>query len=456
MNTLPLLIALTSLIPACTSTTSPVATPAISTKAVHIHPIYRDSIITYTIAAQESYCVYMPHTVIDVPHAAVVLFQDPHGDGQLPINKYKYLAARLGLILVGANQSRNGQLPDANVAHVEHILTGLYTGLGIPANHVTLAGFSGGAKSAMLAASRNPAISQVLYVGSMTSVDYDHPVQLNGLAGEGDMNYAALIAYHTELHTRHPQSTLIAYSGIHDWPSEATYIDLLYAAALHHIQIKTSTRNDTLISLFKHRIDSLIQLYQKNDKPIIAAQYADFAVQCLSGITDTQLYTRQLAQITASEKYVQAQHIQTVTIEGENKQNQMLTTALLERDLDWWRQTVTIYKRQTDLIGQRHIGFISLLCYSYSSQLLQTNRVDQAKDVLAVYEMVDPNNVDQLYFHSMYYAMKNEPKSCNEYLLRAVKSGWTDKAKIDAQPAFNTMRSNAEFAAILALIGQAK
>ncbi|HXB07336.1 MAG TPA: hypothetical protein VNW04_09475, partial [Puia sp.] len=38
----------------------------------------------------------------------VVFFFDPHGDGTLPLNKYKTLAEAYGFILVGSNLSKNG------------------------------------------------------------------------------------------------------------------------------------------------------------------------------------------------------------------------------------------------------------------------------------------------------------------------------------------------------------
>ena len=38
----------------------------------------------------------------------VVFFFDPHGDGTLPLNKYKTLAEAYGFILIGSNHSKNG------------------------------------------------------------------------------------------------------------------------------------------------------------------------------------------------------------------------------------------------------------------------------------------------------------------------------------------------------------
>src|SRR5487761_2262382 len=57
--------------------------------------------------AGQSYALYIPakgnHELLPV-----IYFFDPHGDGSLPLNKYKALADEYNFILIGSNNSKNG------------------------------------------------------------------------------------------------------------------------------------------------------------------------------------------------------------------------------------------------------------------------------------------------------------------------------------------------------------
>src|SRR5258706_4916806 len=55
----------------------------------------------------QSYAIYIPVKGNSEP-LPVVYFFDPHGNGSLPLAKYKTLADLYNLILVGSNNSKNG------------------------------------------------------------------------------------------------------------------------------------------------------------------------------------------------------------------------------------------------------------------------------------------------------------------------------------------------------------
>jgi len=55
----------------------------------------------------QSYALYIPagnkHDTLPV-----IYFFDPHGDGSFPVTRYKALADQYGFILIGSNNSKNG------------------------------------------------------------------------------------------------------------------------------------------------------------------------------------------------------------------------------------------------------------------------------------------------------------------------------------------------------------
>ncbi len=56
----------------------------------------------------QSYCLYLP-TSYDVNKSHPVIYAfDPHGNGHIPVALMKNSAEKLGYIVVGSNNSRNG------------------------------------------------------------------------------------------------------------------------------------------------------------------------------------------------------------------------------------------------------------------------------------------------------------------------------------------------------------
>src|ERR1700749_4024462 len=65
-----------------------------------------DTVICQKDPAQ-SYALYIPVRG-GTGALPIVYFFDPHGDGSLPLKKYKSLADTYGFILAGSNNSKNG------------------------------------------------------------------------------------------------------------------------------------------------------------------------------------------------------------------------------------------------------------------------------------------------------------------------------------------------------------
>jgi len=104
----------------------------------------------------QSYALYIPASVNKEKYP-VVYFFDPHGDGKLPLKKYQALADAFGFILIGSNNSKNGNTW-VNAENIWAILSGdVQKRLKLDTNRVYVCGFSGGAKVAIYIALQHPA-----------------------------------------------------------------------------------------------------------------------------------------------------------------------------------------------------------------------------------------------------------------------------------------------------------
>src|SRR5689334_1634716 len=63
--------------------------------------------VTCRTDAAQSYALYIPIRGNKVALPIIYCF-DPHGDGALPLKKYKALAEAYGFMLAGSNNSKNG------------------------------------------------------------------------------------------------------------------------------------------------------------------------------------------------------------------------------------------------------------------------------------------------------------------------------------------------------------
>jgi hypothetical protein len=166
---------------------------------------------------------------------------------------------------------------------------------------------------------------------------------------------------------------------------------------------------------------------------------------CLNGLTDAAPFKKGMETVAASDLYKKAIADRSATLQQETSQKQVLLAAFQNQGSDWWTKVTDQYKISTKPSDKRLLGFISLAAYSYSAQLLQQKNIEAASHILAIYEMADANNTDQLYFHAQLYALLGNTDISIQYLQRAVKNGFTDRAKVEAEPAFITVRSDKHF-----------
>src|ERR1700761_2790973 len=97
--------------------------------------------------ASQSYALYIPVRG-DMQPLPVVYFFDSHGVGSLPLRKYKTLADTYGFILVGSNNSKNGNDWTATETIWNRLFEDTRKRLKIDEHRIYTCGFSGGAKVA--------------------------------------------------------------------------------------------------------------------------------------------------------------------------------------------------------------------------------------------------------------------------------------------------------------------
>ena len=107
-------------------------------------------------------------------------------------------------------------------------------------------------------------------------------------------------------------------------------------------------------------------------------------------ILDKEIPDFGLKQVSTSEE----------TLIFEQQEKQRFLEAFNSRSITWWKNEVEKLRKKSkqDLVSERLMGFISLACYSFSTQSLNQQDTENADYILQIYEMVDPKNEDMLRF----------------------------------------------------------
>ena len=421
-----------------------VATPAPIARLT----IGKDSVIRVRLSSgsSQSYDIYIPSQAKSPETTPILICFDPHGAGRIPIDKYKKWADKFNIAIAGSNSSRNGLDATQGQVIANAMISDIHDRLGFDKRNMALCGFSGGAKVAINAIGANSDITKLIYAGAVTQLNAAHSLNILGFAGDQDMNYSDLLQFDESIKSTNPASALIEFSGKHEWPDAAVFSKAFYWLAIR------SANTDS--SYVKKNIDDFItttkRINSKSESLSATYQECSFAVFLLDGIRDVSDYRDVMKKTEPLAEYQKSVANRKESITYETNQKQILMQAFQSQNTDWWAKVINNYKTSPKLSDKRLLGFISLGCYSYSNQLLAQHNTDGAEKILAIYEMADPTNTDQLYFHAMLNAMQNKNPEAIKYLQKAVANGFSDLNKTESEPAFISLRNTSSYSLIVA------
>jgi predicted esterase len=432
-----------------TSTEKPAAekAPIVTDKIVHVDA---------PTEAKESYELYIPARAKNTQNAPTLIFFDPHGAGNIPVEKYKGLADKYGVILAGSNSSKNGQQVTDGYHIANNLIADLEARYGCDTKKMGLCGFSGGAKVALYTANNNTLINNVIYIGAAIPLNARQPLSMLGIAGVNDMNYTDLIQFAAQVESTNPANGLMEWSGKHEWADQATFQRAMQWFCFQVWRQNAMVLDLTTITEFEQ--DSKMQITQakRANDPLKAYELNHTAYVALSGITDASTYKKGMDAIAQTDAYKKALADKNANLQQEANQKQVLMAAFQNQGSDWWTKVTNQYKASKNPSDKRLLGFISLASYSYANQLLQQRNLEPAKNILTIYEMADATNTDQLYFHAELYALLGNTDLSIQYLQRAIKEGFTDRQKVEAEPAFSTVKGDKRFTGLWASLPNSK
>jgi predicted esterase len=175
--------------------------------------------------ADQSYAIYIPSKYNAQKPWPILYCLDPGARGRVPVERFAQAAEKLGFIVVGSNNSRNGPIDIARQA-IDAMLDDTMARFAIDDKRIYATGFSGGSRTALQWA-RGGSIAGVIACGAAFSGDTagavpkDARFPIFAATGVDDFNYHEMHAMSLELAKRGIPNRFAEFNGGHEWlPAE--------------------------------------------------------------------------------------------------------------------------------------------------------------------------------------------------------------------------------------------
>lgn len=407
--------------------------------------------------ASQSYALYIP-TNNNKEKLPVIYFFDPHADGALPLNKYKELADKYHFILVGSNNSKNGNDWSTTENTWDKLFNDVQKRLPVSESRIYTCGFSGGAKVASYIALQHPVIKGVIAGGAglpdgTAANNFDF--SFTAITGEADMNMTDLVSISNDLDKTKTKHRIIFFKGKHEWCPQTT-MDIAFAGLqLDAMSVKEIPEDNSFINNYisesRKRLNDFIA-----DKDLIAAdRECKISTNMLTGLGNTANFFKEKdASVKNNTLYQSQLKVQQTLFEKEETMKAVYQRQFEQGDLNYWTTTINDLQtkaKASDLeasMYQRLLAYLSLAFYSISNQLINSNQNEQAAYFVELYKKVDPTNSEAWYFSAILDARNNNARAVEDDLLQAVANGFIDESRMMQQPEFQNVASQVNFSKI--------
>ena len=397
--------------------------------------------------AGQSYALYIPST-INKESLPIIYFFDPHGDGVLPLEKYRALADSFHFILIGSNNSKNGN--DWNDA--ENIWKTLSNDsqkrILINNNRIYACGFSGGAKVATYLALQHPEIKGVIANGAglpdiLNAGSFNF--SFTSITGTGDMNMTDLISINNSLNKTNTTHRILFFDGIHEWAPGSTMSAAFDGIQADAMRQKLIPKNENFINNIINKNKKEVDRDVEANHFLKADQLCNFSISILAGLSDEANWFRMKKDSLTDNPAFQKQWLAEQKILGEEENIKATYQKQFGNDdINFWTKKINDVKSKAKAttpegaMYQRLQAYLSLAFYSISNQLINGNKNKEALHFVTLYKLADIGNSEAWYFSAILDARNEDPKAAKNDLLKAVSLGFNDRKRLESQPEFNT------------------
>jgi len=391
-----------------------------------------------------NYALYLPKKYNENVSLPAIIFVDPHGAGSFPLYMYAPLAEKYGVILIGSNDSRNGLTFNQVSPILQSMISEAFTRFNADKKLISLAGFSGGAKAAMVAASEMQGIHTLVYCGAgFKEIPSPLPPAL-GITGIRDMNYTEVKETDRQVEKAGTGHAIIEWNGKHEWSDPKTFENAFYWLHFRAMEKKISNVDQAMVQSFLTANKSPDKLVLNEEKRLFKI------INFLNGVTDINEYSKELSSLQKQQAYISEKKKEQDDFQMETQVKLNYIQCIELKDMLWWRDEMLNFRKAGNSpINDRIKGYISLACYSFSSNALKQHDLKKAEKYLGVYALVDLENPDRAFMQACLYGQLQNKTGALQSIREAISYGYIDKKKMESEPSFSAFRNSPEFNELL-------
>ncbi|MEI7663760.1 MAG: PHB depolymerase family esterase [Bacteroidota bacterium] len=383
----------------------------------------------------------------------VVLAFDPHGSGVLPVKKYKDLADKYNFILVGSNNSRNGQPGDEMKGIITSMLREVLSVYPVDSSRVCVAGFSGGSRVAAIAAITTGKVKAVIGCGAglpggmqQQAFNFDY----FGIVGTADFNMNEMLELDLPMTKAGMRHFITTFPGPHGWPPDSIFEEGVQWITLNAMRDGKLKKDPGFIASVMNRFGERAGKASRENHLIAAAEICREAIRFAEGLTPSDKFKEQENQIEKNPAYQRQIDYRSAILKREMEEQQLFQNSLAANDLSWWKKRIATMdpgnmkgKNPEDtLMNSRLKAFLSLLCYSYANAAIRQQNIPAAERIIAIYETADKPNPEPNYMRAILLAARAESKGAMDQLKVAVSKGFAETERMMQQPEFQSLKSS--------------
>ncbi len=414
--------------------------------------------VSNNINASQSFALYLPKNYSSSFKYPVIYFFDAHASGRMPLDKYFSLADEFNFILVGSNDSKNGMQTETLLNIVSNIMQDVKKRFPINTSRQYVAGFSGGARVAGMAAMQTSGIAGVIACSASINANSQNnlPFCFVGIAGKEDFNMNELVALNKQLDQGSTRHQLLLFNGKHEWCPLLTMKDGILFLETAAMRNKTALFNNTMLNNFKSAEEKHAKQFQTANHLSEAATAYQKLIHYLDQLQDIKSYQQAYNSIQQNKSY-QAERTKEDQLLAEENQLRQNYMSAFGREILWWKNEVGKINNEIRTQGtndrafmlKRVLGSLSLASYMQANSLLNTNELDKADYILQIYCLVDPTNSEAWYISAELHAKQGNTSACLKELQAAIKNNFKERDRMMNDPAFASIANSSEFISLL-------
>ncbi|HSS19914.1 MAG TPA: hypothetical protein VLL54_07565 [Pyrinomonadaceae bacterium] len=421
--------------------------------------------------ASQSYALYLPKDYSPKKRWPIIYAFDPLGRGQVPVERFSEAAERFGYIVVGSNNSRNG-LPGMAIGNsIEALWKDSHARLAIDEKRIYAAGFSGGARVAnRLASSCGDCIAGVISCGAGFPPEVTPSNKLTyaffGTIGIDDFNFREMRTLSRLLDSLGWANQTETFAGLHQWLPKELAVDALEWMDLQAMKSGRRERDQKFIEdFFTAQLDRVqklslpVELVDRylalgdlvvNFKPVRDVAAPEAELRALES-------SKELKSALADEKR-QMEKEQTLAQQIVGLRNGLLSSETHNDALKEIRDQLATLQRQSQetvdssnrrvarrALGQIFAETLETALFIHEPQ----KKFDLAIANLELAAQVYPAQTWAEYELARAFAMDGRKDLALDTLERVVKKGFGNRAALESEVVFASLRSGERFKRIL-------